>query len=92
MKQVIITIGSGPNPSDSYAQNIVFDSESKHLIINIDICYPGDFPCGLLKVSVDPTKFNFKNEMDKVLENKNGVEEITNVSSTEKKFRINQIT
>ncbi|WP_454786112.1 hypothetical protein [Legionella sp. WA2024007413] len=73
VKQVIITIGSGPTPSDSYAQNIVFDSESKHLIINIDICYPGDFPCGLLKVSVDPTKFNFKNGMDKVLENKNAV-------------------
>ncbi|WP_454782999.1 hypothetical protein [Legionella sp. WA2022007384] len=73
VKQVIITIGAGPKPSDSYAQNMVFDSESKHLNINIDIGYPGDYPCGLLKVSADPTKSNFMRDMDKALENKNAV-------------------
>ncbi|KTD01172.1 hypothetical protein [Fluoribacter gormanii] len=73
VKQVIITIGSGPNPSDSYVQNIVFDSEKKHLIINIDIGYPGDHPCGLLKMSTDPRKSSFTKNMDKVLGYKHAV-------------------
>ena len=73
VKQVIITIGSGPNPRDSYAQNMVFDSENKHLIINIDTHYPGDHPCGLLKVSTDPTKSSFTTNMDKILGSENAV-------------------